>query len=491
MAVSGKSHFFERRRAGVLLHPTSLPSRFPEGGDLGPDAHRFLAFLHASGFSVWQMLPTCPPHDDGSPYQALSVHAGNPCLISLDVLQQRGLLQAGDIQSEREVALAAAAKRFAQLLKSETDTALAFNCFCDDNAHWLDDFALFIALREAHQHRAWFQWAAPLRQREASALSAQRNLLAERIDAIKFEQFEFYRQWQELHTEAKALDIALFGDMPIFVALDSVDVWAHQELFDLDAEGQPRTVAGVPPDYFSPSGQRWGNPQYDWQRMQQDGFAWWLARIRSQSQYFDLLRIDHFRGFEAYWEIDAKCETAVDGRWVKAPGEALLNAIAEAFPNLPVVAENLGLITPEVEALRHKFNLPGMSVLQFAFDGSRDNPYVPHRHSQLDVVYTGTHDNDTTLGWHRQLDEVTRARVDDYLGYPREAMPRPLVRAALASVSHLAIIPMQDLLELGSEHRMNMPGTKEGNWRWRFDWQQVDDALHGRLRHYLKLYGRT
>ena len=281
MAGSGKSHFFERRRAGVLLHPTSLPSRFPEGGDLGPDAHRFLAFLHASGFSVWQMLPTCPPHDDGSPYQALSVHAGNPCLISLDVLQQRGLLQAGDIQSEREVALAAAAKRFAQLLKSETDTALAFNCFCDDNAHWLDDFALFIALREAHQHRAWFQWAAPLRQREASALSAQRNLLAERIDAIKFEQFEFYRQWQELHTEAKALDIALFGDMPIFVALDSVDVWAHQELFDLDAEGQPRTVAGVPPDYFSPSGQRWGNPQYDWQRMQQDGFAWWLARIRS------------------------------------------------------------------------------------------------------------------------------------------------------------------------------------------------------------------
>ena len=491
MAVSGKSHFFERRRAGVLLHPTSLPSRFPEGGDLGPDAHRFLAFLHASGFSVWQMLPTCPPHDDGSPYQALSVHAGNPCLISLDVLQQRGLLQAGDIQSEREVALAAAAKRFAQLLKSETDTALAFNCFCDDNAHWLDDFALFIALREAHQHRAWFQWAAPLRQREASALSAQRNLLAERIDAIKFEQFEFYRQWQELHTEAKALDIALFGDMPIFVALDSVDVWAHQELFDLDAEGQPRTVAGVPPDYFSPSGQRWGNPQYDWQRMQQDGFAWWLARIRSQSQYFDLLRIDHFRGFEAYWEIDAKCETAVDGRWVKAPGEALLNAIAEAFPNLPVVAENLGLITPEVEALRHKFNLPGMSVLQFAFDGSRDNPYVPHRHSQLDVVYTGTHDNDTTLGWHRQLDEVTRARVDDYLGYPCEAMPRPLVRAALASVSHLAIIPMQDLLELGSEHRMNMPGTKEGNWRWRFDWQQVDDALHGRLHHYLKLYGRT
>ncbi len=491
MAGSGKSHFFERRRAGVLLHPTSLPSRFPEGGDLGPDAHRFLAFLHASGFSVWQMLPTCPPHDDGSPYQALSVHAGNPCLISLDVLQQRGLLQAGDIQSEREVALAAAAKRFAQLLKSETDTALAFNCFCDDNAHWLDDFALFIALREAHQHRAWFQWAAPLRQREASALSAQRNLLAERIDAIKFEQFEFYRQWQELHTEAKALDIALFGDMPIFVALDSVDVWAHQELFDLDAEGQPRTVAGVPPDYFSPSGQRWGNPQYDWQRMQQDGFAWWLARIRSQSQYFDLLRIDHFRGFEAYWEIDAKCETAVDGRWVKAPGEALLNAIAEAFPNLPVVAENLGLITPEVEALRHKFNLPGMSVLQFAFDGSRDNPYVPHRHSQLDVVYTGTHDNDTTLGWHRQLDEVTRARVDDYLGYPCEAMPRPLVRAALASVSHLAIIPMQDLLELGSEHRMNMPGTKEGNWRWRFDWQQVDDALHGRLHHYLKLYGRT
>jgi len=490
MTNAANNRFFEHRRAGVLLHPTSLPSRFVEGGDLGPEAHRFLAFLNACGFSVWQMLPICPPHDDRSPYSALSVRAGNHNLISLDILHRRGLLQPEDLHLSRADALAQAAQRFAQVLSADAVLAAEFQRFDDANAEWLDDFALFIALREVNQYRGWFQWEPSLRGREKQALATQKQLLSSRIAAVKFEQFEFYRQWQELRVEAGRLGIALFGDMPIFVAHDSADVWAHQQLFDLDVDGQPRTVAGVPPDYFSPTGQRWGNPQYDWQRMERDDFAWWTARIASQLHYFDLLRIDHFRGFESYWEIDASCSTAVDGRWIKAPGDALLQKIFTEFPELPLVAENLGLITPEVEALRRKFQLPGMSVLQFAFDGSRENPYIPHRHTPLEVVYTGTHDNDTTLGWYSQLDEGARARVDDYLGYPREAMPRPLLRAALASVARLAVIPMQDLLELDSAHRMNTPGTTEHNWRWQFDWSQIDEGLYGRLRHYLMLYGR-
>jgi 4-alpha-glucanotransferase len=483
--------FFSQRRAGVLLHLTSLPSQYPDrGGDLGPEAHRFLAFLAACGFGVWQMLPIGPTHTDRSPYQTLSTHAGNSDLISLELLLQRGWLQVGELHWSRVDALAAAAHRFAQTLPNDDVLQCEFAKFCTDNAEWLDDFALFLALREVRGNASWLQWEEPLRQRDAVALARARTTHALRIAAVQFEQFVFFEQWQALRAEARRLDIALFGDLPIFVAHDSADVWAQQDLFALDAAGNSLTVAGVPPDYFSATGQRWGNPHYDWGAMQADDFKWWRARIGSHLHFFDLLRIDHFRAFEAYWEIPATEPTAIAGRWVKAPGEALLQAIFREFPQLPLVAENLGIITAEVEELRERFHLPGMLILQFAFDGSCENPYVPHRHTPLAVVYTGTHDNDTTLGWYHQLDSTTRQRVQDYLGYPRENMPRPLLRAALASVAQLAILPMQDLLELDSAHRMNIPGTSSGNWCWQFEWQQVPQDLSARMHELLSLYGR-
>ncbi len=483
--------FFSQRRAGVLLHLTSLPaSAGASYGDLGPEAYRFLDFLHVSGVSVWQMLPTGPTQGDRSPYQTLSACAGSSELISLELLQRSGWLERDEFGLPRSEALALAAQRFAQALLNEGELQRRFAHFCEDNAQWLDDFALFIAAREARNNASWLQWEAPLRRRERTALSSAREQYAERMAAVRFEQFSFFEQWQQLHAHAQQLKIALFGDIPIFVGHDSADVWAQQDLFALDAEGNPLTVAGVPPDYFSETGQRWGNPHYDWERMQRDDFAWWRMRVRSQLQLFDLLRIDHFRAFEAYWEIPASEMTAIAGRWVKAPGDALLQAIYREFPQLPLVAENLGVITPEVEALREQFGLPGMAILQFAFDGSKENPYIPHHHTPLSVVYTGTHDNDTTLGWYEQLDEPTQQRVQEYLGYPAEAMPRPLIRCALASVAKLAIVPMQDLLELGSEHRMNIPGTDSDNWGWQFAWSQVPDDLSVRLRRWVSLYGR-
>ncbi|MDB6062791.1 MAG: 4-alpha-glucanotransferase [Verrucomicrobiaceae bacterium] len=484
-------HFFSQRRAGILLHPTSLPSHHPDAcGDIGPEAHRFLAFMAASGFNVWQMLPIGPTHSDRSPYQSLSVHAGSSDLISFADLFERGLLQLDEMHWPRAQALAAAAQRFNVLLVEDPSLEENFQIFCESNSAWLDDFALFNAAREAREHSPWFDWEIPLRDRDASAMAAERNREKVRIDAVKFEQFIFLEQWQSLHAEAKRLGIALFGDLPIFVAHDSADVWAQPKLFNLDAAGQLLTVAGVPPDYFSETGQRWGNPHYAWDRMEADNFAWWRGRIAAQLRYFDLLRIDHFRGFEAYWEIPADSDTAINGRWVKAPGQALLRAIFDDYPALPLVAENLGIITPEVEALRAEFNLPGMLILQFAFDGSRDNPYVPHRHKPIEVVYTGTHDNDTTLGWYLELDAQARARVDSYLGHSSEPMPRPLIRSALASVAVLAIIPLQDLLELDSSHRMNIPGTAENNWGWQFDWSQLAENAQGRFRNWLTTYGR-
>jgi 4-alpha-glucanotransferase len=491
-AASPAPDFFSQRRAGVLLHPTSLPSHHPDRcGDIGAQAHRFLAFLAATGIGVWQMLPIGPTHGDNSPYQSTSVYAGNSDLISINDLYDRGLLLRDEVHAPRAQALSLSAQRFAQRLLTDEKLASDYRTFCTESSAWLDDYALFVAAREARDCRAWFDWEPALRDRNEAALTAERGREKARIDAVKFEQFIFFEQWRLLHEEAHRLGIALFGDIPIFVAHDSADVWAQPSLFQLDAEGQVLAVAGVPPDYFSTTGQRWGNPLYAWERMAQDNFAWWRARIAAQLRYFDLLRIDHFRGFEAYWEIPASCPTAIDGRWVKAPGQALLRAIFADYPQLPLVAENLGTITPEVEALRAEFHLPGMLILQFAFDGSRDNPYLPYRHSTCEVVYTGTHDNDTTLGWYQQLDWTTRTRVEDYLGFSGESMPRPLVRAALASVAALAIIPMQDLLELDGAHRMNTPGTVEGNWRWQFDWSQLAENAQGRLRHWLTMYGRV
>lgn len=483
----------ERRRAGVLLHPTSLPGGIGNG-DLGADAHRFVDFLEQAGFSVWQTLPLGPPHRDGSPYHSLSLHAGNPMLISLERLVEWGWLDAGNpAGSENPVGYRL--KRFAQAYRifmqraSESDLQ-AFEAFINTEAHWLEDYALYRVLRRKYSGRAWYQWPAPLRDRVPPALAEARAQLIEEIAQVSFEQFVFARQWQALRAHANERHVLLFGDMPIFVAHDSVDVWAQREYFMLDAEGQPTVVAGVPPDYFSEQGQRWGNPLYRWERMQADGFRWWIARLTTEFRRFDLLRVDHFRGFEACWEIPATEDTAINGRWVKVPGEALFETLKTHFGALPVVAEDLGLITPEVYALRDRFDLPGMKILQFAFDSGPDNPYLPHNHRVASVVYTGTHDNDTTLAWFENLPAETQLRAVEYLGYPHESMPWPLIRSAFASVSQLAIIPMQDVLALGRGYRMNTPGTTEGNWRWRFAWEQLPPDLMERLRRMARMYGR-
>jgi len=486
--------FLDRRRAGVVLHPTSLPGS-RRHGNLGPEAYRFVDFLAEAGISVWQMLPLGPTHDDASPYHCLSVRAGNLDLVSLHDLVARGwfeekqLTDPATATSSTRECLASAAQTFFRSA-SPQDRA-GFAAFCESQADWLDDFALYETIRELQLGRAWFQWPAPLRDCDAVALGDIRQQHASRLDEIRFGQFAFATQWHALRAYARERGILLFGDMPFFVAHDSAEVWAHRDIFKLDRQGLPTAVAGVPPDYFSATGQRWGNPLYRWGALAKRGFAWWTQRLNSDLQRVDLLRIDHFRGLEACWEIPAADPTAVNGEWVPVPGEALLNSWLQQFGRLPLVAEDLGFITDEVHRLRHEFALPGMLVLQFAFDSDATNPYLPHNHTPDHVVYTGTHDNNTTVGWFSALSREQQQRVRDYLGCPvEEAMPWPLIRAALASVAVLAVVPMQDLLALDARARMNTPGTSQGNWSWRFTWEQIDTDLVRRLRAMIARYGR-
>ncbi len=460
-------------------------------GDLGPEAYRFVEFLAAAGFSVWQTLPLGPPQLDGSPYQCLSVNAGDPRLISIELMQSWGWLDVveTDTHSTHANCLLRAHEGF--LRNADEAEHAAYQDFIRENSDWLDDFALFRALNGELDGAPWWRWEAGLRDRDSNTLARARKRLSAIVEQHRFEQFVFRRQWLDLKGFANERGIQLFGDIPIFVAHDSAEVWAARELFDLDECGKPRHVAGVPPDYFSATGQRWGNPLYNWQTMQADGFAWWKRRVETQRVLFDLIRIDHFRGFEAYWAIPVDEDTAENGTWTPAPGKALFEALLADLGCLPLVAEDLGIITPEVEVLRDTFGLPGMRILQFAFDGEVDNPYLPHNHLENCVVYTGTHDNDTTVGWFAACDERERARVLEYLGHPHEPIPWPLIRQALASVARLAVVPMQDVLALDSAHRMNTPGTSGGNWCWRFDWRQVEPGLAGRLRHMIGLYGRA
>jgi 4-alpha-glucanotransferase len=480
------------RRAGVLLHPTSLPGDSWQG-QLGSTARVFVDFLHSAGFSVWQMLPLGPTHEDRSPYQCLSVHAGNVELISMEDVAACGWLDPALLPDTFDTAshtalLQQARSGFEATASDEQQAALA--AFREGHADWLEDYALYQAIRQVHDHASWLQWPTALRDREAAALADFRLQHAGLIDQACFEQYLFFTQWQALRDYAHARQVLLFGDIPIFVAHDSADVWAHRNLFSVDASGMLEVVAGVPPDYFSATGQRWGNPLYHWDSMQAEDFEWWIQRFRTQLALFDIVRLDHFRGFEKYWEIPAAAETAIDGHWVEAPGAALFTRLQQVFGELPLVAEDLGLITPEVDALREAFGMPGMKILQFAFDSGPDNPYLPHNHVAASVVYTGTHDNDTTLGWFQALDADRREAVLDYLGYPSEPMPWPLIRAALASVAGLAIMPVQDLLELGSEQRMNTPGVPGDNWSWRIAAEQLPDGLAARLRQLVEMYGR-
>ena len=490
-----EDNLLAHRRAGVLLHITSLPNENGPG-NMGNEAYNFVNFLHDAGIKVWQTLPLGVPHGDGSPYQCLSAHAGNPALINLEELVNKGWLQeieqpdtcmSEDPYSDYCI-MGKALIGFKNLASAEEKQA--FLDYCIEKASWLDDYALFVALRTEFSQQCWNQWPKSLKERSTTAIKKGRHRLASAIEIIQFEQFVFYTQWMALKKYANEHDVLLFGDIPIFVSYDSADVWADRKVFKLDKNGEMAVVAGVPPDYFSVTGQRWGNPHYDWKYLKKSRFVWWNKRMHSQLEMFDILRIDHFRGFEAAWEIPADEDTAINGEWVAAPGEALLAALKSEFGNIPLVAEDLGIITAEVDALRTSFNLPGMKILQFAFGDNDKNPYLPHNYDLNTVVYTGTHDNDTTLGWYNSLQEHERQRIYGYLGCSQVSMPSLLMGTAFSSVANLAIVPMQDILELGSEDRMNIPGTTEGNWKWQFSWDQLTANKVNKLKNMISMFSR-
>ena len=500
------------RSAGVLLHVTSLPG--PYGvGDLGREAHDFLDLLARAGQTVWQVLPIGPTGWGNSPYQSPSAFAGNPLLIDLRQLQQLGLLAADDLRDAPRWPAAhvdfegVAAWRWGKLAKAFNrfnglnGVALRprYNAFCERNRAWLDDYAQFMAVKEAHDGREWTTWDLDLVHREKAALARASRRLARAIAFRRFLQFMFFEQWTALHEAARERGIRILGDIPIFVAHDSADVWANQELFCLDGDGRSTVVAGVPPDYFSATGQRWGNPLYRWDVLAKTGYAWWLNRLKWSFQLFDMVRIDHFRGFESYWEIPADEETAIHGQWLPGPGAAFFQTVEQKLGRLALVAEDLGLITPGVEALRDEIGLPGMRVLQFAFGGECSS-HLPYNYPRHCVVYTGTHDNDTTWGWfHREpgetqtAEEIARERqfIVQFLGTDGREIHWDLIRSAHASVAELSIVPIQDVLGLGSDARMNTPGIGLGNWGWKLQPGQITAEAEARLREMTELYGRA
>lgn len=473
---------FSKRQAGVLLHISALPT-----GNLGKDAYRFVDFLADVGATVWQTLPLNMTQSDGSPYQSISAHAGNTAFIDFDAIVDLKLLTPDDAVrfiDNRDALLSLAYCQYQRQKNHQLQQQ--FRQFCRQQAYWLTDFALFLVLRETNQLASWQTWPAPLRNKHAAEMLIVKKRYKQQIAVIKFTQFLFFKQWQALKSYANQKGVYLFGDMPIFVAFDSADVWSNPHLFKLDNQQNMQVVAGVPPDYFSETGQRWGNPHYDWQAIQANDFAWWIERVRTQSQLFDLLRIDHFRGLQAAWEIAASEETAMNGEWVEAPGNGLLKALTKRFKDLVLIAEDLGIITPEVDLLRLTYRIPGMKILQFAFDGTTKNPYLPANIEPNSVTYTGTHDNDTTLGWYLSLDDATRAHVHDALNTQMPNMPQDLIDLSLLTASNLVVIPMQDILGLDGAHRTNVPGTITGNWVWQFNWTQLTDALKNQFSAALK-----
>jgi 4-alpha-glucanotransferase len=490
------------RISGILLHPTSLPGRYGIG-DLGESAFRFVDFLQQTGQRLWQVLPLGPTGSGNSPYQCFSSMAGNPLLISPDLMAQEGWISPAELERapafpDDYVDFPAVASYKRRLLREAADNFFSartaghdeFEEFCRAKGSWLERFAEFAALKEQNGGASWADWPAGARA-DGHEVMIQ-----------KFIQFAFFRQWRRLKAYCSERGILIMGDLPIFMDYDSADVWANPGLFDLDERGRPRFVSGVPPDYFSATGQLWGNPLYRWDVMEQTGYRWWIERVRALLEQVDLIRLDHFRGFEKHWEIPADAQTAVQGRWVEGPGDRLFAALEKALGKLPFVAEDLGYITPEVHALRDRWGLPGMRVLQFAFaDPSPDDPFKPHNFIPNCVVYTGTHDNDTTVGWFRggardttQSAEQARAEREfalRYLNSDGREIHWDFIRAALASVAGTAIFPLQDVLGLGSEARMNTPARRTGNWRWRYRREQLTEETIARLRELTWMYGRT
>ena len=495
-----------QRSSGILLHPTSLPG--PYGiGDLGPEAHRFVDFLADSGTRLWQVLPLGPTGYGDSPYQCFSAFAGNPYIISPDFLLRDGFLHSNDLIEKTNFPakkvdfgriipwkLNLLERAYSRFTSDPGRDRSEFNFFCAQNESWLADFALFMSIKESQGGGSWSGWPDPLRKREPAALEEAKRTLSDSIERYKFYQFLFFKQWNELRGHANHRGVKIIGDIPIFVAFDSSDAWANPELFFFDENNLPTVVAGVPPDGFSPTGQLWGNPLYDWQKHKETGFAWWLARFRATLARVDVIRLDHFRGFAGYYEIPASHATAEHGQWKHALGAEMFVAVRQSLGDLPIIAEDLGLITEDVVALRDGFGFPGMKILQFGFSGP-DNPFLPHHYARNCVAYTGVHDNDTSRGWFETTSEHEREFALRYLGLkPGKNMakefPAHLIRAIWASVAVWAIAPMQDFLALGSEARFNYPSRLGGNWDWRMDSSALTDELRDRLRELNYLYQR-
>jgi 4-alpha-glucanotransferase len=504
------------RSSGILLHITSLPSPFGVG-DLGPSSYEFADFLFDAGQRLWQVLPLNPTGYADSPYQCFSAFAGNPMLLSLERLRDEGLLQASELAQappfpedsvdyERMIEFKTTIlRRAAQVFFADGSLSdhAAFEHFCERTSSWLDDYALFMTCKDAHHGVMWTLWESQLRKRIPSTLEEWSKKFVSQINAYKYWQFRFFEQWASLRSYCQQRGIRLMGDVPIYVAHDSADVWAHRGLFYLDDLGRPTVVSGVPPDYFSATGQLWGNPIYRWDLLAANGYKWWIERFRATFAMFDLVRLDHFRGFESYWEIPAGDATAINGRWVKGPGEDFLTTLQNALGELPIVAENLGVITPAVEKMRQFFGLPGMSLLQFGFGNDPQGPsFRPHNYTRDLVAYTGTHDNDTTVGWWtssgagdstRTLEDVRKEHdfARAYLDFADDSEVNwTMIRAVLASVADTAIVPLQDVLGLGSTARMNLPGTVGGNWKWRYRRGAFSGEHSAKLRRLVTLYDR-
>jgi 4-alpha-glucanotransferase len=493
----------KERASGILLHPTSLPGKYGMGS-LGKTAYEFIDFLTKSKQQYWQILPLGPTGFGDSPYQCYSAHAGNPDLIDLDLLAEHHLLEKRDLENlhlpahgpvNYELAQSARLPLLVKAYETFNSRAsdlekLAYRNFIKSHAAWLNDYALFRALKEANQSKPWYDWEEKIKSRVPEALKEAEARLSGRTDFHRFLQFIFFRQWMGLRDYAKKHKIKIIGDIPLYISMDSSDAWANPSEFEFDENLRPERVGGVPPDYFSETGQLWGNPLFRWDVMKKNNYKWWMDRIRTNLTLYDIIRIDHFRGFAAYWAIPYGEKTAVNGSWITGPGKDFFEVLKKESGDLPVIAEDLGVMTPDVEELRDGFGLPGMKILQFAFDSSEANDYIPHNYEKNCIVYTGTHDNDTVVGWFKQASEQDRQQVLDYMNCEEHDIHWSFIRLAWASVANTAIVPMQDLLGLDSDARMNLPGTVGNNWKWRAAPEDFSEQLAERLATLTKLYGR-
>jgi 4-alpha-glucanotransferase len=494
------------RTAGILLHPTSLPGKYGIG-DLGKNAYKFIDFLKNSGQSLWQIFPLGPTGYGDSPYQCFSAFAGNPLLISPDLLLEKNLLSEIDLRDvpffdQTNIDYGETITYKTKLLKqaysnfknNSVELGKSYNEFCENNKSWLDDYSLFMAAKAHHGGVQWTEWKEDIALRKAGAIEKWTDKLADEIQYQKFIQFLFNEQWMNLKTYANEKGIKIIGDLPIFIAYDSSDCWANKELFSVDETGKLETVAGVPPDYFSETGQLWGNPLYRWDEMEKNDFAWWRRRFENLFAMVDIVRVDHFRGFDAYWEIPGDAETAINGKWIQAPGKKFFESIKKHLGKLPIIAEDLGVITQSVADLRDEFEFPGIKIMQFAFGPDGDKKFLPHNHIPNCIVHTGSHDNDTTKGFFDKAKEKEPEIYNwaqMYLNYFGEDMCDALIKTVYASVANTVVIPMQDVLNLGGEARMNFPGKLGGNWGWRFTWDQINEELEKKYLTLVDIYERT